>query len=136
MTDHGPHPHATDIEAATLGNDAYRATVWTGTSLQLTVMTIQPGEDVGLEVHDDHDQFLRLEAGTARVQMGPARDDLSFDETVTDDWAVFVPAGSWHNLTNIGEVPLRLYSVYAPPEHAHGTVHATKADADAAEHDH
>lgn len=136
MTDHGPAPFTTDIEAATLGNDFYRRTLWTGTNLQLTVMAIEPGHDVGLEVHHDHDQFLRVEEGSARVQMGPAREDLSFDETVGDDYAVFVPAGSWHNLTNVGDGPLRLYSIYSPPEHPHGTVHHTKADADADEHDH
>ncbi len=136
MADHGPAPFVIDIEAATLGNDAYRTTVWTGAHLQLTVMAIEPGHDVGLEVHDDHDQFIRVEEGTARVRMGPAEDDLSFDETVTGDWAVFVPAGSWHNLTNVGDGPLRLYSIYAPPEHPHGTVHPTKADADEAEHHH
>jgi mannose-6-phosphate isomerase-like protein (cupin superfamily) len=136
MTDHGPEPYVTDIERATLENDTYRTAIWTGRNLQVTVMSIQPGHDVGLEVHDDHDQFLRVEQGRARVQMGPARDDLSLDETVGDDDAVFVPAGSWHNLTNIGDEPLRLYSIYAPAEHPHGTVHATKAEADAAEAEH
>ncbi len=134
MTDHGPKPYVVDIEKATLENDNYRTTLWTGAHLQLTVMSIQPGHDIGLEVHDDHDQFLRVEAGTGRVQMGPARDDLSFDETVTDDWVIFVPAGSWHNVTNTGDEPLKVYSIYSPPEHPHGTIHATKADADAAEH--
>ncbi len=136
MTDHGPEPYVTDIERATLENDTYRTAIWTGRNLQVTVMSIQPGHDVGLEVHDDHDQFLRVEQGRARVQMGPARDDLSLDETVGDDDAVFVPAGSWHNLTNIGDEPLRLYSIYAPAEHPHGTVHVTKAEADAAEAEH
>jgi len=136
MSDHGPAPFVTNIEEATLGNDLYRQTLWTGRHLQLTVMAIEPGHDIGLEVHDDHDQFLRVEEGTARVQMGPAEDDLSFDETVGDDFAVFVPAGSWHNLTNVGDEPLRLYSIYAPAEHPHGTVHRTKAEADAAEHHH
>ena len=134
MTDHGPKPYVVDIEKATLENDNYRTTLWTGAHLQLTVMSIQPGHDIGLEVHDDHDQFLRVEAGTGRVQMGPARDDLSFDETVTDDWVIFVPAGSWHNVTNTGDEPLQVYSIYSPPEHPRGTIHATKADADAAEH--
>ena len=87
-------------------------------------------------MHDDHDQFMRVEAGTARVRMGPAEDDLVLDETAGEDFAVLVPAGSWHNLTNTGDVPLRLYSLYAPPEHPHGTVHATKEDADAAEAEH
>ncbi len=136
MHDHGPAPFVTNIEEATLGNDLYRRTLWTGSHLQLTVMAIEPGHDIGLEVHDDHDQFLRVEEGTARVQMGPAEDDLPFDETVGDDFAVFVPAGSWHNLTNVGDEPLRLYSIYAPAEHPHGTVHRTKAEADAAEHHH
>lgn len=136
MSDHGPDPYVTDIEAATLGNDSYRRTLWTGANLQVTVMAIPPGHDVGLEVHHDHDQFLRIEAGTARVQMGPAEDDLVLDETVGEDFAVLVPAGSWHNLTNTGDEPLRLYSLYAPPEHPHGTVHATKEDADAAEAEH
>ena len=134
MSDHGPEPFVADIEAETLGNDAYRRTLWTGRNLQVTVMAIEPGHDIGLEVHHDHDQFLRIEGGTAVVQMGPARDDLSFERSVSHDDAVFVPAGSWHNLTNTGDVPLKLYSIYAPPEHPHGTVHLTKAEADAAEH--
>lgn len=136
MTDAGPAPFVLDIEQATLDNDTYRTALWTGRSLQLTVMAIEPGHDVGLEAHDDHDQFLRIEEGQARVQMGPADDDLSFDVTVEDDWAIFVPAGVWHNVTNIGEGPLKLYSIYAPPEHPHGTVHPTKAEADAAEAEH
>ena len=136
MTDHGPQPFVTDIEAATLANDTFRTTLWTGRHLQLTLMCLQPGEEIGLEVHDDVDQFLRVEGGTGLVEMGPARDDLSFRRQVSEDDAVLVPAGSWHNVTNTGDRPLRLYSVYAPPEHAHGTVHVTKDDADAEEHDH
>ena len=84
--DHGPHPFTVDIEQATLENQHYRATLWTGQNLQLTVMSIEPGHDVGLEVHEDHDQFLRIEAGRARVQMGPRKDDLSYDREVKDDW--------------------------------------------------
>lgn len=136
MSDHGPEPFVTDIEAATLGNDAFRATLWTGAHLQLTVMCLQPGEEIGLEVHHDRDQFLRVEEGSGRVEMGPAEEDLSFTREVGDDDVVLVPAGSWHNVTNTGGGPLRLYSVYGPAEHPHGTVHPTKADADAAEHDH
>jgi mannose-6-phosphate isomerase-like protein (cupin superfamily) len=132
--DRGPHPQVLDIEQATLGNDTYRTAVWTGAHLQLTVMSIEPGGEIGLEVHEDHDQFLRVEAGRGRVQMGPAKDELTLDREVGDDWAILVPAGSWHNLTNVGEEPLKLYSLYAPREHAHGTVHRTKAEADAAEH--
>jgi mannose-6-phosphate isomerase-like protein (cupin superfamily) len=136
MTDHGPQPFVTDIEAATLANDTFRTTLWTGRHLQLTAMCLQPEEQIGLEVHDDVDQFLRVEGGTGLVEMGPARDDLSFRREISDDDAVLVPAGSWHNVTNTGGRPLRLYSVYGPAEHPHGTVHVTKEDADAAEHDH
>jgi mannose-6-phosphate isomerase-like protein (cupin superfamily) len=133
-SDAGPEPFVVDIENATLANERYRTTLWTGTHLQMTVMHIDPGHDIGLEVHPDGDQFLRVEAGRARVQMGPARDDLPFDETVEDDWVIMVPAGAWHNVTNIGDQPLKVYALYGPPEHPHGTVHQTKAEADEAEH--
>jgi mannose-6-phosphate isomerase-like protein (cupin superfamily) len=97
-------------------------------------MSIPVGGEVGLEMHDDRDQFLRIESGKARVQMGAERDDLRFDREVEDDWVILVPAGSWHNVTNLGDEPLKLYSLYAPPEHPKGTVHKTKAESDAAHH--
>jgi mannose-6-phosphate isomerase-like protein (cupin superfamily) len=131
--DHGPAPYVVDIEALTTANDTYRTAGWTGAHLQLTLMSIPVGESIGLEVHEDTDQFLRLEAGKARVQMGPAKTDLAFDEEVEADWAIFVPAQSWHNVTNIGDEPLKIYSIYAPSHHPHGTVQQTKADAEAAE---
>lgn len=133
-TDEGPNPFVVDIEQATLSNDNYRTTLWTGNNLQMTAMSIEAGRDIGLEVHDDGDQFLRVEAGKARVQMGPASDDLPFDREVQDDWAILVPAGTWHNVTNIGSEAMKVYAIYAPPEHPHGTVHATKAESDAEEH--
>lgn len=132
--DQGPEPYVVDIEEATLANETFRTTLWTGEHLQLTVMSIPVGGEVGLERHDDLDQFLRIESGMARVQMGPARDDLPFDRPVEDDWVILVPAGSWHNVTNIGAEPLKLYSLYAPPEHPKGTVHQTKAESDASHH--
>jgi mannose-6-phosphate isomerase-like protein (cupin superfamily) len=136
LNDEGPNPFVTNIEAVTLANDNYRTTRWTGSNIQLTLMSIEPGRDIGLEVHEHGDQFLRVEAGRARVQMGPSEDDLNFDREVGDDWAIFVPAGSWHNITNIGDDPLKVYAIYGPPEHPHGTDHATKAEADADEHHH
>lgn len=135
-TDHGPRPYAVDIETATVENANYRTTLWTGAHLQVTLMSIPVGGEIGLEAHHDIDQFLRLEKGRGRVQMGAAEDRLDFDKEVEDDWVVLVPAGTWHNITNIGDEPLKIYSIYTPPEHAHGTVHATKADADAADHHH
>ena len=135
ITDQGPNPFVTNIEHDTLANNNYRTTLWTGKYLQATLMAIQPGQDIGLEVHEDHDQFLRIESGHALVQMGPSKDDLKSWSAAHDD-VVFVPAGMWHNLTNDGNEALKLYSIYAPPEHPHGTVHATKADAEASEHSH
>jgi mannose-6-phosphate isomerase-like protein (cupin superfamily) len=133
MQDNGPNPYVVNIEDLTLQNDNFRTVGWTGSNMQMTVMTIQPGDDVGLEVHDDHDQFLRIEEGIGFVQMGPSRLELNFEADVEDGSAVFVPAGSWHNITNTGQDPLRLYSIYAPGEHPRGTIHETKAIADAAE---
>jgi len=93
-------------------------------------MSIPPGGDIGLEIHPDTDQFLRIEQGQGIVQMGRDRNHLNFRQTVFNDFAIFIPAGTWHNLTNIGNIPLRLYSIYAPPHHPPGTIHATKAIAD------
>lgn len=128
MNDAGASPYLLDIDQTTIDNTTFRTAVWTGQHLQLTVMSIEPGEDVGLEMHDHLDQFLRIESGVARVQMGPSAERLEIDEEVGEDWAVLVPAGFWHNLINVGSTPLKLYSIYAPPEHPHGTVHTTKAD--------
>lgn len=135
MNDHGPHPYVVNIEELTLQNETFRTAAWTGSQLQMTLMAIQPGEDIGLEVHDDHDQFLRIEQGSARVEMGPTETELTAQDA-EDDFAIFVPAGTWHNIINTGDDVLKLYSIYAPAEHAHGTVHETKAIAEAAEHDH
>ena len=131
--DHGPQPYVVNIEELTISNDTFRTAAWTGANMQMTLMAIQPGEDIGLEVHTDHDQFLRVEQGLGLVQMGASEDTLDFEANVEGDDAIFVPAGTWHNVTNTGDVPLKLYSIYAPAEHPHGTVHATKAEADAAE---
>ena len=132
IKDHGPDPFVANIEDATLQNTNYRTTLWTGKNLQVTLMSIQPGHDIGLEVHDTHDQFLRVEQGTATVYMGPNKETLESWQANNDD-AVIVPAGTWHNLVNSGDTPLKVYSIYGPPEHAHGTIHVTKEEADAAE---
>jgi len=97
-------------------------------------MSILPGEDIGLEIHPDTDQFIRIEEGQGIVQMGPSRRNLNFRQPAFKNSAIFVPAGTWHNITNIGRTPMRLYTVYAPPHHPHGTVHQTKAIAEAMEH--
>lgn len=123
-----------DIERATLDNDTFRTVLYTGEHTQLTVMRLGPGEDIGREMHPHLDQFLRLEQGSARVELGRSEDDVGETHEVEDDWAIIVPAGVWHNVVNTGPDELKLYSLYSPPEHPDGTVHRTKADAEAAEH--
>lgn len=123
-----------DIEQQTLDNDTFRTVLFTGDHLQLTVMRLAPGEDIGREVHPDHDQFIRIESGTARVELGSTEDLVEETHDVGPDWATVIPAGTWHNVVNAGDADLKLYSLYAPPEHPDGTVHGTKAEADAAEH--
>ena len=130
MEDVGPEPQSFDLKKATVDNDTYRTVAWSGKHLQLTLMSIPVGDDIGLEAHPGTDQFLRLDAGRGRVQMGPSKDRLDFEREVEDGWAVFVPAGTWHNITNIGDEPMRLYAVYAPVHHAAGKVHPTAADAE------
>lgn len=125
-----------DIQEATLGNATFRTVLFTGEHLQLTVMRLGPGEEIGLEVHPDRDQFIRVEQGRARVTFGPSESEIAETHDVEDDWAVAIPAGTWHNVSNAGDDELRLYSLYAPPEHPDGTVHETKADADRAEAEH
>ncbi|MCL2363847.1 MAG: cupin domain-containing protein [Defluviitaleaceae bacterium] len=130
LMDYGPQPCVIDIEQATNQNNNYRTTLWTGQHMQLTVMSLLPGEDIGLEVHPNTDQFLRIESGQGIVQMGHTRNHLNIREAAFEGSAIFVPAGTWHNVTNIGHTPMKLYSIYAPPEHTHGTMHRTKAIAE------
>ena len=123
------------IEDLTLANDTFRTVVHTGTHAQLTVMRLAPGEEIGWEAHDHLDQFIRFEQGRGRVEFGETEDGVDETAEVSDGWAVIVPAGVWHNVRNVGDDDLKLYSLYSPPEHPDGTVHRTKAEADADEHD-
>lgn len=116
-----------DIEKLTESNRDFRRVLYTGTQMQLVLMSLEPGEEIGAEVHDDRDQFFRVEQGEGEVLI---------DDTTTPiraDMAIIVPAGARHNVTNTGSGPLRVYTIYAPPEHKHGTIHPTKAEADAHE---
>jgi mannose-6-phosphate isomerase-like protein (cupin superfamily) len=132
--DQGKEPWVLDIEEATLNNDNYRVANWTGRYLQLVFMTLQPGEVIDLEMHNGHDQFIRIEKGEARVQMGKTRDTLNFDKKVSDDWSILIPAGYWHKVTNTGDTELKLYTLYGPPEHPEGTLHKTYGEAAEAHH--
>ena len=130
VNDPGPRPNAFDIDSATRANDTYRTVAWTGRYLQVTLMSIEPGASIGLEVHPETDQFLRVDSGRGRCVMGASKDDLTFEQEVSDGWSIQVPAGTWHDVVNTGDEPLRLYAVYAPVHHAQGVVQATKEDAD------
>jgi mannose-6-phosphate isomerase-like protein (cupin superfamily) len=125
-----------DIERATLENENFRTVLFTGERQQLTVMRLGPGEDIGRELHPDTDQFLRIEQGRGRVELSRSEDTVDETHDVEADWAIVVPAGLWHNVVNTGDEPLKLYSIYSPPEHPDGTVHRTKAESDAAEAEH
>ena len=114
-----------DIEKLTTGNSDFRHVLYTGKDMQLVLMTLQPGEEIGSEVHKDRDQFFRIEEGSGKVDI----DDNSYD--VADGSGIIVPQGSRHNVRNTGGEPLKLYTLYAPPEHKDGIVQATRADADA-----
>src|SRR5699024_3033596 len=126
--DQGPKRFVVDIEKATLDNETFRTAIWTGEQFQVTVMNIPLGGDVALEVHTKEDQFLRLESGRGRVEMGPSEVEGTFTEGLCADWAVLVPKGTSHNIIHIGDEPMKLCSIYAPPHHALGTVHQTQAD--------
>jgi mannose-6-phosphate isomerase-like protein (cupin superfamily) len=123
-----------DVERATLDNDTFRTVLFTGEHTQLTVMRLGPGEDIGREAHSHLDQFLRIEQGSARVELGRGEDEIDETHEVEGDWAIIVPAGVWHNVVNTGSGDVKLYSLYSPPEHPDGTVHRTREDADRAEH--
>ncbi|MNI42712.1 Cupin domain protein [compost metagenome] len=129
LKDYGRQPFVVNIEQVTKQNNTYRTAIWTGEHFQVTVMSIPVGDDIGLEVHPNTDQFIRIEQGQGLVQMGNSKDRLDFEASVSDDYAIMIPAGKWHNVTNTGNQPLKVYVIYAPPQHPFGTVHATKADA-------
>jgi mannose-6-phosphate isomerase-like protein (cupin superfamily) len=114
-----------NIEKLTVENDDFRRVLYTGQNLQLVLMTLKPGEEIGEEVHDDRDQFFRIEEGRGEVRIDGAANPVG------DDFAVIVPAGARHNVINTGDKPLRFYTLYGPPEHKEGTVHKDKAQAEA-----
>ena len=116
-----------DIEQLTEENTNFRRVLYTGKNMQLVLMSLKPGEEIGAEVHEDRDQFFRVEKGAGEVEIDGKRTPVKSDE------AIIVPAGARHNVINTGKEPLQMYTLYGPPEHKEGTIHVTKADADAHE---
>lgn len=129
LKDYSPRPLVLNIEKATKQNSTFRTALWTGCHLQVTLMSINVGEEIGAENHPYLDQFLRIEQGQGLAIMGYSYDNMNLRASISGDDAIIVPAGIWHNLINTGNIPLKLYSIYAPPQHPHSTVHRTKADA-------
>lgn len=125
-----------DIHKSAEENPYFRQVVYTGEKMQLVVMTLPPGGDIGLEVHEHVEQFIRVESGRATVTLGPTEHEVTEAYDVAAGWAVVVPPGTWHNVVNEGALDLCLSTIYGPPQHADGTVHRTKADATAAEAQH
>ncbi|MCI7813281.1 MAG: cupin domain-containing protein [Lachnospiraceae bacterium] len=129
-TDNGPNPYVTNIEEMAAKNPNFRTAIWTGCHMQMTLMCIPPCGEIGLEVHEDTDQLIRVEQGRAVVEMGLCEKQSNFHANMCTGDAVFVPAGTWHNIINIGRTPLKISSVYAPAKHPRGTIHPSKADAE------
>ena len=127
-------PSVLNIEQETKCNQNYRKEIWTGQYLQVTVMNIPVGSEIGLEMHDNLDQFIKVESGCAKVYMGESKHCVKLVGTVNANNAIIIPAGTWHTLINACACPLKVYSIYAPRNHSVGTVHQTKLDADLSEH--
>ena len=130
IRDFGPKPFVFNIDHATKMNENFRTTLWTGKHMQLTLMSVPVCGEIGVEMHSEVDQFIRVENGHAKVFMGSGRNALCEESTVDCNSAIIIPAGTWHNIVNVGNCPLKLYSLYAPPNHPFGTIHKTKADAE------
>ena len=128
LKDYGNKPFVVNINEITKLNNNFRIALWTGKHLQVTLMSIKPNECIGLEMHPDVDQFLKIEEGCGLVQMGDNKNNLTFEKKVYNGYAIVIPAGKWHNLTNLGNRPIKLYSIYAPANHPFGTIHKTKED--------
>jgi mannose-6-phosphate isomerase-like protein (cupin superfamily) len=133
LTDYGPEPFVADIGRAAAQNPNFRTALWSGAHLQVTLMSIPAGGEIGLELHPEVDQLLCIASGTGLALMGREKTALKLRNAVSEGDVIIIPAKTWHNVVNTGSRPLKLFSVYAPPQHPHGTVHKTKAEADASE---
>ena len=132
VRDPGPKPLIIDLETAVCQNTNFRTALWTGANLQLTAMCIPVGGEIGVEMHEDVDQLIGIENGCALVMMGCSQNRMDMQKRAGHRCTVIIPAGTWHNIRNIGNTPLKVYSVYAPPNHPFGTIHRRKSDAEQA----
>ena len=130
--DLGAKPGVINIHKETQCNQNFRTTIWTGEYLQVTVMSIPVGGEIGLEFHEDVEQILQIESGMARVYMGKCKHEVQCFGLADKSSLIIIPTKTWHNIINAGRTPLKLYSIYAPTQHPFGTIHKTKLDSDLA----
>ena len=130
QTDYGPNPYVTNIEQMAIRNQNFRTAIWTGEHMQATLMCIPPCGEIGLEIHPSTDQFIRIEQGCAIVIMGKTKNYMDFRQNMSKNDAVFIPAGNWHNIMNVGKQVLKVSVLYAPPNHPQNTIHRTKTNAE------
>lgn len=135
MNDKGRTPFVTNIEKETLSNDNYRAVRWTGNHLQLAFMSISVGSDIGLEIHEETDQFIRIESGEGIAILLPRGHTDTLVIPVEENDVVLVPAGTWHNIINKGDAEMKIYTLYGPPHHPVGEVDETKPEEHESEED-
>ena len=128
QTDYGPESYVTNVSQMARKNENFRYAIWTGCNMQMTLMCIPSCDEIGLEMHKDTDQFLRVEQGCAVVKMGECKCRMDVRQYIQMGDVVFVPAGTWHNIINIGNCPLKLSSIYAPPNHPHGPIERTREE--------
>jgi len=129
IKDYGMMPLAVNIRNLAKNNENFRTVLWTGTQFQVTLMNILPNESIGIEIHPNVDQFIQIVQGNGMVKMGESQNNLDFSKKVSEDISIIIPAGKWHNLINIGNEPIKLFSIYAPPQHQKETIQVTKTDA-------
>ena len=134
ITDYGGQPFIVNINHFAKMNNSFRTALWTGDWLQVTIMSIPVGEDIGIEMHPDTDQLIKIEDGCARIMTGKSKNALNYQKAVSAGYAIIIPAGTWHNVINTGKRPLKVSSVYAPPHHPFATVQRTKCDAEKEHH--
>ncbi|MBG9980949.1 cupin domain-containing protein [Facklamia sp. DSM 111018] len=130
FSDRGKKPVVENIVDWTKANENFRTTVWTGEKLQMTLMTIEPDDEMGLEVHKGIDQLYVIVSGNGTCQVGPAKDNFEVETEISEFSAVFVPANMWHNIINKGSEPLKMYTLYSDTDHLPGTVHKTREEAE------
>ena len=134
IRDYGGNPFICNINHAATMNENFRTALWTGRDMQLTLMSIPVHGDIGVEMHPDVDQFICLESGRMKICMGNCKNTIKTIACVDGNYAILIPAGTWHNIINAGNRPLKLFSIYAPPQHPFGTVNKIKIDEGHAEH--